>query len=64
MLAEIKAELLKNTDAIVELLECFNFAHIKPSRKEIRLARDEQGGQNISIKLENNENILNHENTH
>ena len=58
MLAEIKTELLKNTDAIVTLLECFDFAHIKPSRKEIRLARDHQGGQNISIKLENNENIF------
>lgn len=58
MLAEIKAELLKNTDAIVTLLESFDFAHIKPSRKEIRLARDERGGQNISIKLENNENIF------
>ena len=58
MLAEIKAELLKNTDAIIALLEYFDFAHIKPSRKEIRLARDEQGGQNISIKLENNENIF------
>lgn len=57
MLSEIKAELMKNTDAIVSLLEYFDFAHIKPSRKEIRLARDEQGGQNISIKLENNENI-------
>jgi DNA primase len=57
VLSEIKAELIKNTDAIVTLLEYFDFAHIKPSRKEIRLARDEQGGQNISIKLENNENI-------
>lgn len=58
MLAEIKAELLKNHGAIVELLECFNFAHIKPSKKEIRLARDERGGQNISIKLDNNENLF------
>lgn len=58
MLAEIKAELLKNSDAIVALLESFDFAHIKPSKKEIRLARDERGGQNISIKLENNENIF------
>jgi hypothetical protein len=58
VLSEIKAELIKNTDAIVTLLEYFDFAHIKPSRKEIRLARDERGGQNISIKLENNENIF------
>lgn len=58
VLAEIKAELLKNKEAIVTLLERFDFAHIKPSNKEIRLARDHLGGQNISIKLENNENIF------
>lgn len=58
MLAEIKAELLKNTNAIVTLLESFDFAHIKTSRKEIRLARDEHGGQNISIRLDNNENLI------
>lgn len=57
MLSEIKEELLKNPDAIVELLEYFDFAHIKPSAKEIRFARDEQGGKNISIRLENNENV-------
>ena len=54
MLGEIKEELLKQTNAIVELLEYFGFAHIKLSNKEIRFARDEQGGQNISIRLENN----------
>ena len=58
VLAEIKAELMKNTDAIVMLLEIFDFAHIKPSRKEIRLARDERGGQNISIRLDDNENLF------
>ena len=57
MLNEIKEELLKNPDAIIELLEYFNFAHIKPSAKEIRFARDEQGGQNISIRFERNENV-------
>ena len=58
MLNEIKGELLKNQDAIVELLSNFGFEHINPLRKEIRFARDHQGGQNISIKLENNENIF------
>ena len=58
MLTEIKAELLKNTDAIITLFESFDFAHIKPSRKEIRLARDEHGGQNISVRLDNNENLI------
>lgn len=57
MLNEIKEELLKNPDAIVELLEYFDFAHIKPSSKEIRFARDAQGGHNISIRFERNENV-------
>lgn len=58
MLSEIKEELLKNPDSIVKLLESFDFAHIKPSSREIRFARGERGGQNISIRLENNENIF------
>jgi hypothetical protein len=58
VLSEIKGELLKNQNAIVELLSSFGFEHIKPLRREIRFARDHQGGQNISIKLENNENIF------
>lgn len=58
MLKEIKEEMLKNTDAIIELLEYFGFAHIKPLKREIRFARDERGGSNISIKLENNENVF------
>lgn len=57
MLNEIKEELLKNPDAIIELLEYFNFAHIKPSAKEIRFAREEHGGPNISIRFERNENV-------
>lgn len=57
MLNEIKEELLKNPDAIVELLEYFDFVHIKPSSKEIRFARDAQGGHNISIRFERNENV-------
>lgn len=58
MLSEIKEELLKNTDVIISLLEYFNFAHIKPLNREIRFARDEHGGNNISIRLENNENVF------
>ena len=58
MLKDIKEELLKNSDAIVELLECFNFAHIKPSTREIRFARDDRAGQNIRIKLEDNEYLV------
>lgn len=55
MLKDIKEELLKNPDAIVSLLETFGFAHINLRNKEIRLARDEDGGQNIRIRLKNNE---------
>ena len=58
MLSEIKEELLKNPDAIVELLEYFDFAHIKPSIREIRFARDDKAGQNIRIKLEDNEYLV------
>lgn len=57
MLDEIKEELLNNTDAIVELLEYFDFTRIKPSNKEIRFCRNEQGGKNISIRLERNEKL-------
>lgn len=55
MLSEIKKELLRKPDAIIELLESFDFAHIKPSSKDIRFARNEQGGKNISIRLKDNE---------
>ena len=58
MLSEIKERLLKNTDAIIELLQSFDFAHINPSSREIRFARDERAGQNIRIKLENNEYLV------
>lgn len=58
MLKDIKEELLKNSDAIVELLEYFDFAHIKPSTREIRFARDDRAGQNIRIKLEDNEYLV------
>ena len=58
MLKEIKKYLTDNTDAIVELLEYFDFAHIKPLRKEIRFGRDLDGGPNIRIKLENNDYLV------
>lgn len=55
LIQDIKAELLKNPDKIVELLEHFGFEHINLRQKEIRFARDSDGGQNISIRLEKNE---------
>lgn len=57
MLNEIKEELLKQPDTIVELLEYFDFTHINLSNREIRFARDYKGGKNISIRLERNESL-------
>jgi DNA primase len=55
VLQEIKEELLKSPEAIEELLIFFGFEHIKTSRRDIRFARDANGGRNISIRLDNNE---------
>ena len=55
MLSEIKEQLLEQPDAIIEILTYFDFAHITPSSREIRFARDYKGGKNISIRLERNE---------
>ena len=52
MLTEIKKQLSQNTSAIVDLLDYFGFSHIRPTSKEIRFARDDSGGQNISIRLD------------
>lgn len=57
MLDEIKEEMLKSPDTIIDLLEYFDFAHIKLSYNEIRFARDEYGGKNISIRLNRNEKL-------
>lgn len=55
MLSEIKKQLLEQPDAIVEILEYFDFARINLSEREIRFCRDYAGGKNISIRLHNNE---------
>lgn len=55
MLSEIKEELLKQPDAIIEILEYFDFTHISLSSREIRFARGHSSGKNISIRLERNE---------
>lgn len=52
MLTEIKEQLSQNTSAIIDLLDYFGFSHINPTSKEIRFARDDSGGQNISIRLD------------
>ena len=55
MIAELKKQLLENPESIRTLLEEFEFEHITLKRNEIRFARNSEGGQNIRIKLENND---------
>lgn len=54
-LMEIKEMLLENPEKIAEIFEAFGFAHINIRSNEIRMARDEQGGANISIRLRDNQ---------
>ena len=55
MIQELKKQLLENPENICSLLEEFEFEHITLKRNEIRFARNREGGQNICIKLENND---------
>jgi DNA primase len=54
VLNEIKERLIENPDKIIELLETFGFEHINHRNTEIRFARSDSGGANISIRLKNN----------
>lgn len=54
-ISDIKELLLKDVDNIVVLLEEYDFCHINLRPNEIRFARDDKGGKNISIRLQNNE---------
>ena len=54
---EIKREMLKRPEKIVDLLTFFSFEHIYLKPREIRFARDEDGGPNIAIRLEDNDNL-------
>ena len=58
MLTDIKQMLMDEPSHIVELLEKFEFCHINQKRSEIRFARNEEGGQNISIRLQDNPSIF------
>ena len=56
MLNDIKKLMLDAPEeTIVPLLESFGFAHILTRNNAIRFARSEEGGRNISIKLQDNE---------
>ena len=54
-ISDVKEALLKDSSNIVSLLEEYNFCHINLKPSEIRFARSYEGGQNISIRLQNNE---------
>lgn len=54
MLNKIKEQLIENPEKLVELLEEFSFEHINHRNTEIRFARSDSGGANISIRLKNN----------
>lgn len=56
-LTEIKEKMLECPDFIVSLLEAFDFSRVIPRTNEIRFARDESAGNNIRIRLKDNENI-------
>lgn len=55
MIQELKKQLLEDPESIRTLLEEFEFEHITIKRNEIRFARNNEGGQNIRIRLENND---------
>lgn len=55
MISELKKQLLEDPENICTLLEEFEFEHITIKKNEIRFARNSEGGQNIRIKLENND---------
>lgn len=57
MIEAIKEMLIQSPDAIATLLKQNGFAHIALHTNEIRFARSEDGGPNIRIKLENNNNV-------
>ena len=61
MFKELKTMLLDQTYSIVSLLEFYGFEHINPKTKEIRFSRDADGGQNISIRLEDNPSLIVHD---
>lgn len=52
MIQELKKELLKNPENICTLLTEFGFEHINIRGNYLRFARNHEGGQNISICLE------------
>ena len=54
MLNKIKEQLIEQPEKLIELLSDFGFEHINHRGSEIRFARSDSGGANISIRLKNN----------
>lgn len=54
MLDKIKEQLIEQPEKLITLLENFGFEHIHHRGSEIRFARSDSGGANISIRLKNN----------
>lgn len=52
MIGELKEQLINDISKLQALLEEFGFEHINIRGNSMRFARDEQGGQNISIRLD------------
>ena len=61
MFKELKTMLLEQVDSMVSLLEFYGFENFQIKQREIRFRRDAEGGQNISIKLEDNPSLLVHD---
>lgn len=58
MISEMKRKLFNDPSGIVSILEDYSFCHIKINDKEIRFARDYDGGPNIVIRLTNNDALI------
>ena len=61
MFKELKTMLLDQVDRMVDLLDFYGFENFQLKQKELRFRRDADGGQNISIKLEDNPSLLVHD---
>ena len=61
MFKELKTMLLEQVDRIVDLLDFYGFENFQLKQRELRFRRDADGGQNISIKLEDNPSLLVHD---
>lgn len=58
VIENVLEELSKNPDAIISLLKTYEYEKFKCNSKEIRFARNNRGGLNISIRLEDNQACL------